>query len=45
VLAEEPNNQQAEATLERSLKTGRILAYFYWIGIAGVGFLGAVKPF
>jgi hypothetical protein len=45
VLAEDPNNQQAEATLESSLKTGRMLAYIYWIGIASVGFLGAVKPF
>ncbi|MFN7550310.1 MAG: hypothetical protein ACK59M_17915 [Pseudomonadota bacterium] len=34
-----------EATLERSIRTGRGLAYVYWIGIASVGFLGATKPF
>jgi hypothetical protein len=45
VLAVDPENQEAEATLERSIKIGRGLAYLYWIGIATVGFLGAVKPF
>jgi hypothetical protein len=45
VLEKEPDNLQAEATLESSLKVGRMLAYIYWIGIASVGFLGAVKPF
>jgi hypothetical protein len=35
----------AEGTLERSIGTGRKLAYLYWIGIAGVAFLGATKPF
>lgn len=44
-LAENPDNQQAEATLDKSIRFGRGLAYFYWVGIAGVGFLGAVKPF
>ena len=41
----EPDNTQAEATLERSIRIGRGLAYVYWVGIASVGFLGAVKPF
>ena len=45
VLAVEPNNQEAETTLEKSLKVGRGLAYIYWVGIASVAFLGAVKPF
>lgn len=44
VLAEGPN-VEAEDTLERSIRKARMLAYVYWIGIAGVGFLGAVKPF
>lgn len=34
-----------EARLERSIRFGRRLAYGYWIGIAGVAFLGATKPF
>ena len=34
-----------EATLERSIRTGRALAYVYWVGIATVAFLGATKPF
>ena len=45
VLAANPEDHEAEATLEKSIKVGRTLAYFYWIGIATVGFLGAVKPF
>lgn len=45
LLAVEPDNQDAEATLEKSLHVGRGLAYLYWIGIATVAFLGAVKPF
>lgn len=45
VLATEPDNHQAEATLEKSIRVGRGLAYLYWIGIATVAFLGAVKPF
>jgi len=45
VLEAEPENKQAEATLESSIRVGRFLAYIYWIGIASVGFLGAVKPF
>ena len=44
-LAQNPGNQQAEATLDKSIRFGRGLAYFYWVGIASVGFLGAVKPF
>lgn len=42
VLAEGPN-QQAEDQLEKSLRLGRTLAYFYWVGIATVGFFGATK--
>ncbi len=45
VLDQDPGNTQAEETLERSIRVGRGLAYLYWVGIAGVGFLGAVKPF
>ncbi|HNP65611.1 MAG TPA: hypothetical protein PKH39_16890 [Woeseiaceae bacterium] len=45
VLDENPDDQQAEQTLARSIRVGRGLAYFYWIGIATVGFFGAVKPF
>ena len=45
VLAREPDNSEAEETLERSIRVGRGLAYVYWVGIASVGFLGAVKPF
>ena len=44
-LAQNPDNQQAETTLEKSIRVGRSLAYVYWVGIASVGFLGAVKPF
>jgi hypothetical protein len=45
VLAEKPEDAEAEATLERSIRVARGLAYIYWVGIASVGFLGAVKPF
>jgi hypothetical protein len=45
VLAVEPDNMEAETTLEKSLRVGRLLAYVYWIGIASVAFFGAVKPF
>lgn len=34
-----------EATLERSIKIGRGLAYFYWIGISVVCLIGAAKSF
>jgi hypothetical protein len=45
LLAQQPDNAEAEETLERSIRVGRGLAYVYWVGIAGTGFLGAVKPF
>ena len=45
VLAADPDNQQAENTLEKSIRGGRGRAYLYWIGIATVAFFGAVKPF
>ena len=44
VLATGPN-AEAEAQLDSSISKARIMAYFYWVGIAGTGFLGAVKPF
>lgn len=40
-----PGDAAAETTLERSIRVGRTLAYFYWVGIASVCFLGSVKPF
>lgn len=43
-LAEGPNPAE-EAALSREIAFGRGLAYVYWVGIASVGFLGAVKPF
>ena len=42
VLAEGPN-PEAEDKLETSLRLGRTLAYFYWIGIATVAFFGVTK--
>jgi len=42
ILAEGPN-VEAENRLEKSLRLGRTLAYFYWIGIATVAFFGATK--
>jgi hypothetical protein len=44
ILAQGPN-EKVEAELNRQIRFGRGLAYVYWIGIATVGFLGAVKPF
>lgn len=44
ILDAGPNPQQ-EAALEREFAYGRILAYVYWITIAGICFLGSVKPF
>ena len=43
-LAEGPS-AEIEGVLDRSIRGGRRLAYVYWIGIASVAFLGAVKPF
>lgn len=34
-----------ESKLEKSIATGRGLAYIYWIGISTVAFFGATKPF
>jgi len=34
-----------EAALEREIGWGRLMAYVYWITIAGICFLGATKPF
>ena len=44
VLAINPDDSEAEETLERSIRVGRGLAYLYWIGIGTVAFFGAVKP-
>ncbi len=44
-LASDDAAPEVEETLSRSIRFGRRLAYVYWIGIAGVAFLGAVKPF
>ena len=44
ILALGPNAEQEEA-LRREIGQARIVAYVYWITIAGVCFLGAVKPF
>jgi hypothetical protein len=43
-LDAEGPNPAVEVRLERSIRVGRTLAYFYWIGIASVCFLGTVKP-
>ncbi len=42
-LAKGPN-PKVEATLERSLRISRFIAYCYWIIILSVAFMGAVKP-
>lgn len=44
ILALGPDAEQ-EAALEREIAQARIAAYIYWITIASVCFLGAVKPF
>jgi hypothetical protein len=44
-LAENPNSPELEAQLEREGRQSRYLAYFYWVGILSVAFIGAVKPF
>ncbi len=38
-------NPAEEAALEREFRYGRMMAYVYWITIAGICFLGSVKPF
>ena len=43
-LAEGPN-PEAQAALEREIGYGRMMAYVYWVTIAGICFLGSVKPF
>lgn len=44
ILAQGPN-EQVEATLDKSIRFGRRIAYVYWVTIATVAYLGAVKPF
>ncbi len=42
---EQGPNPGVEATLERSIRIGRGLAYVYWIGISTVCLIGAAKSF
>jgi hypothetical protein len=44
IIAMGPNPEQ-EAALAREIGQARIAAYIYWVTIASVCFLGAVKPF
>ncbi len=44
ILAAGPDAVQ-EAALTREFAYGRMLAYVYWVTIAGICFLGSVKPF
>lgn len=44
ILAAGPN-AEVEAKLERELRQSKRVAYFYWIVILSVAFLGANKPF
>ncbi len=43
-LAVEGDNAVVEDRLDRSIRFGRRLAYFYWIIILSTAFFGAVKP-
>lgn len=43
-LAQSPD-AETENILDRSIRTGRRLAYFYWICIGSIAYLGASKPF
>lgn len=44
ILAAGPN-AQAEARLEREMIQSKRVAYFYWVVILSIAFLGATKPF
>lgn len=44
ILAAGPN-AQAEARLEREMIQSKRVAYFYWVVILTIAFLGATKPF
>lgn len=44
VLAE-GENVEVENRLEKSIRFGRTLAYFYWVFILSIAFFGATKPF
>jgi hypothetical protein len=44
LLAQGPN-ADVEARLDKSIRFGRGIAYFYWVCIATAAFFGAVKPF
>ncbi len=44
-LADSGTAVAADAKLAQSIKLGRGIAYFYWIGIALVAYFGVAKPF
>ncbi|NCT81999.1 MAG: hypothetical protein GXC94_02555 [Comamonadaceae bacterium] len=44
ILAQGPN-AEVETKLDKSIRFGRNIAYFYWVCISTVAFFGAVKPF
>ncbi|GAB5415685.1 MAG: hypothetical protein Cons2KO_32880 [Congregibacter sp.] len=44
ILAE-GENTEVENRLEKSIRFGRTLAYFYWVFILSIAFFGATKPF
>lgn len=44
ILAQGPN-AEVESKLDKSIRFGRNIAYFYWVCISTVAFFGAVKPF
>ena len=44
ILDNEGSNKEVENKLASSLAFGRLLAYFYWIGIAIVAWFGVFKP-
>ncbi|NBO82849.1 MAG: hypothetical protein EBU75_08470 [Betaproteobacteria bacterium] len=44
LLAQGPN-PDVELRLDKSIRFGRSIAYVYWVLIATVAYLGAVKPF
>jgi hypothetical protein len=44
-IAQHGSTPQLEQQLAREGAQSRVLAYFYWVGIASVAFIGVVKPF
>jgi len=45
IKLDQKEDADLEAKLVKSIRMSRKLAYVYWVGIASVAFLGAVKPF